>query len=95
MTKQTAKKYYEGAVFGELTVVERAPPRGSNKFVYCRCSCGNPEVIQVFIGNLGRGHTTSCGCVWKEAVTKHGLYDTLEYRVRVYMIQRCYNEKHE
>lgn len=52
-------------------------------------------VIQVFIGNLGRGHTTSCGCVWKESVTKHGLNGTLEYRVRTYMIQRCYNENHD
>lgn len=89
------RKYFEGAKFGELTIVGMAPRRGTNKFVYCTCSCGNPEIIEVFIGNLGRGHTTSCGCAFKEAITKHGLHNTLEYRVRTYMIQRCYNENHE
>lgn len=95
MTKQVARKYYEGAVFGKLTVVGRAPPRKNNKYVCVECSCGNPEIFQVFIGNLGRNHTTSCGCTWRENVTKHGLHNTREYRVRVYMIQRCYNTKHE
>lgn len=95
MTKQVARKYYEGATFGKLTIVGRAPVRGNNKFVYCECSCGNEEIFQVFIGNLGRGHTTSCGCAKLEAITKHGLHNTLEYRVRVYMIQRCYNIKHD
>lgn len=91
----TSRKYFEGARFGELTIVGMAPRRGTNKFVYCTCSCGNPETIEVFIGNLGRGHTTSCGCVFREVITKHGLTNTLEYRVRTYMIQRCYNKNHD
>lgn len=90
-----SRKYVDGATFGQLTIVGMAPRRGTNKFVYCTCSCGNPDIIEVFIGNLGRGHTTSCGCAFKEAITKHGLHNTLEYRVRIYMIQRCYNENHD
>lgn len=95
MNESKRKKYADGEKFGLLTVIGAAPPRKQNKFVYCKCDCGNPEPIEVFIGNLGRGHTTSCGCAWLENVTKHGLTNTLEYRVRTYMIQRCYNTKHD
>lgn len=90
-----AQKYYVGAKFGRLTVVERAPKVGTNSYVYCSCDCGNEEIIRVFIGNLGKGHTTSCGCNFIEAITKHGLHDTPIYSIRTYMIQRCYNPNHE
>ena len=90
-----AKKYFIGAKFGKLTIVGRSPKVGSNSYVLCECDCGSEEVIRVFIGNLGKGHTTSCGCAFKEAITKHGLHGTPAYFVRAYMIQRCYNPNHE
>lgn len=88
-------KYDVGTLWGKLTVIERLPKSGTNLFVMCKCDCGNPEPLRVFVGNLGKGHTTSCGCARIEAITKHGLHNTLEYRVRTYMIQRCFNENHE
>lgn len=91
--KQVAHKYYEGAVFGLLTIIGRAPARKQNKYVYCQCSCGNPEIIEVFIGNLGKGHTQSCGCLLTEAITKHGMHGTRIYSIHKHMLQRCYNPK--
>lgn len=89
------KKYFEGAKFGKLTIVGRAPKRGTCSYVYCLCDCGNPDVKEVFTGNLGKGHTTSCGCNFTEVMTKHGLFGTPIYRIRTYMIQRCYNPNHQ
>lgn len=90
-----SKKYFVGAKFGKLTITERLPKVSTNTSVLCKCDCGNPEQIKVFIGNLGRGHTTSCGCAFEEAITKHGLYGTPAYSVRAYMIQRCCNPNHD
>lgn len=93
MIKQVAHKYYPGARFGMLTVTGRAPARKQNKYVYCVCSCGNDEVIEVFIGNLGKGHTQSCGCLQEESRTKHGMSYSREYSIHKHMLQRCYNPK--
>ena len=44
------------------------PRRGA--FWACRCDCGSEPVIS--LSNLRGGVTQSCGCLWHEAVRKHG-----------------------
>lgn len=60
-----------GQVFERLTVIERGP---NDKFGkarwYCRCSCGNEELILVNGASLLRGLTKSCGCYKKEVHNK-------------------------
>ena len=59
----------EGEVYGRLTVVRPAPHEKGKKTRYlCKCSCGNPELINVQTTNLTNGNTRSCGCLQ----IKHG-----------------------
>lgn len=84
-----------GQRFGKLVVVERLFERkGYLSSVWvCTCDCG--KEARVFMTNLKRGFTTSCGCAQKEAVTKHGLSSTPEHRVWRGIKERCYNPKNE
>jgi hypothetical protein len=52
-----------GQIFGELTVVERAPNKGDDTYWKCRCSCG--KYVEVCACHLTRGETISCGCIRK------------------------------
>lgn len=76
-----------GHKFGRLTVLSLAEKRQryihgvKNGFVYlwrCQCDCG--KIIDVQQGNLIKGGTKSCGCLFKESHTtsmnmsKHRLY---------------------
>ena len=81
-----ALKDLTGQIFGRLEVIGRAPnyitPKGQSKTVwYCKCSCGNNDVIPVIGTHLRSCHTTSCGCVQKEraieASTKRNKYDEI------------------
>ncbi len=49
-----------GQRFGMLTVLCRSEKDASGVCWRCRCDCG--KEIDVFAGNLRRGHTVSCGC---------------------------------
>jgi len=79
--------------FGRLTVLGRMDNDkvGGSKWL-CQCVCGTRTVV--FGGHLRSGHTTSCGCLQKEVVTKHGHSTTANsqtYRSWDHMIQRCNN----
>lgn len=52
-----------GQTFGKLTALARVGRSlgGNNSIWHCRCACGNE--VDVAMGNLKNGHTTSCGCV--------------------------------
>ena len=39
------------------------------------------------------GHTKSCGCLHKLTITKHGSWDTVEFKAWSHMMGRCYKEK--
>lgn len=81
------KKDLTGMKFGRLTVVKQS----ENDYVqkngtrhskwWCKCDCGNPELIEVIGTNLTRGNTTSCGCYHYEKITaqfrdmKYNKYD--------------------
>ena len=84
-------KYDIGAVFGKLTITGFAERRKTCKYVFCKCDCGNPKEFEVFTGNLGKGHTTSCGCVQTANRTTHGLSSSRTNVIYKSMIQRCHN----
>lgn len=61
-----------GKKYGHLTVVKEnkeryardiAKTKKPHRYWWCKCDCGNPELIQVESSHLKNGHTTSCGCI--------------------------------
>lgn len=61
--------------YGMLTVIEEVErpkhlPKIKTKKRYwlCECKCGNKKVVEM--SNLRTGNTTSCGCIFKEKVSK-------------------------
>jgi hypothetical protein len=81
-----------GQRFGKLTVVERAGRNNLKKVLWkCKCECGN--FIDVVAGSLVTGNTESCGCILKEAITKHGGWKKSSYNTWRAMIRRCNNPK--
>lgn len=58
--------------FGLLTVIKENKERYEtdkkrtnkpHRYWYCKCDCGNSELIQVESSHLKNGHTISCGCI--------------------------------
>lgn len=76
-----------GKKFGRLTVIKRAEDytyyNSKRKVVipqwYCKCDCGNQELILVRGLHLRNGNTKSCGCLSKELASnlnkKSNIYD--------------------
>lgn len=56
-----------GQKYGKLTVVEEAPKKANRTAWYCKCDCGNANLIHVTGNNLRTGKTKSCGCAKKES----------------------------
>jgi hypothetical protein len=79
-----------GQKFGRLSVVESAGRDRNKKVLWkCLCDCGNTAIIPS--GSLVTGNTTSCGCAFKDAVTKHGCWNKSSYNTWRAMMRRCYN----
>src|ERR1017187_8380588 len=80
-----------GVRFGRLLVLSLyqhgthiVPPKW-----LCKCDCGNEKIIS---GKwLKRGTTKSCGCLWRESITTHGMHDIPEYAVYAQAKYRCEN----
>lgn len=85
-------KNVDGLKFGMLTIIRRRPDltKGFSTVVECLCDCG--IVTYPLLGNVRRALTTSCGCVHKQTVTKHGFSYIPEYSIWKSMIRRCYNK---
>jgi hypothetical protein len=85
----------EGLAYGRLTIVKRVARDKNGSRVQCRCSCDGKSVV-VYLGNLRRRGTTSCGCWASEAASKrnwlHGKTKTVEYHAWSGMLDRCYNK---
>lgn len=95
-----------GTRFTRLVIVEEGIPHISRSGAVlstsiCKCDCGNTK--QILNRSLKTRHTTSCGCVHKEMlskrVTTHG-HSRLEhvsktYRIWMAMHSRCENPKQE
>ena len=81
-----------GQRFGRLVVIEQAGRTASKKVLWkCMCDCGNET--QTDSGSLVTGNTESCGCILKEAITKHGGWKKSSYNTWRAMIRRCNNPK--
>lgn len=92
-----------GQKFGRLTAVRslRSSPRG--KIWLFRCDCGIE--IERGYAQVTCGITSSCGCLRRETITKHGFQlgvannkrlkspQTQVYTAYHAMLQRCYNPK--
>ena len=77
-----------GEVFGRLRVLDRAGTDQNKKVVWrCACECGKEIIVPS--GSLVTGNTTSCGCFFKERVTKHGGWRNASYNTWRAMIRRC------
>lgn len=50
-----------GRTFGRLTVMYCTGVKNNVSYLHCKCECGNE--VDVNIGDLCNGHTSSCGCV--------------------------------
>lgn len=46
---------------------------------WCKCDCGNPELIPVVAGNLKNGITKSCGCYKREVTILQNLKSKKKY----------------
>jgi hypothetical protein len=69
-------------------VLEKADRAG---WALCRCLCGTER--EVMLKTIKAGKSRSCGCLQREAVTKHGLSKNQVFRVWQEMIRRCYDTK--
>ena len=65
-----------GNKYGRLTILETIAGTKPTK-VRCMCDCGNEHVCcQTDVIN---GHTKSCGCLWKEAISESNTKDWTGY----------------
>lgn len=89
-----AIKDMTGQKFGKLKVLYKLHNYHKKDRVYwlCACECGN--LVEVRGSSLRNGHTSSCGCLQKEIVTKHGKWDNRIYRIWAHIKDRCYNKNH-
>lgn len=60
-----------GNTYGYLTVIERAPNKGSRARWKCKCKCGNETIV--YGKSLRSGQTKSCGCLHKETTIKRNM----------------------
>jgi hypothetical protein len=92
-----------GDNFGRLTVVDTEvvyDHRQRRTFVICQCDCGSPPIRVRLDGlckpdNSSRKPARSCGCLQRDAVTKHGAWNDPLYRVWKSMHERCYDPNHQ
>lgn len=78
-----------GQRFGNLVALDYV----SRSKWLCRCDCGKETIV--FLANLLRSNTKSCGCMRNAASSKrnriHGLYGTKVYRCWCSIKKRCNN----
>ena len=81
-----------GQRFNRLTVIEPTEKRSSKCVVWrCVCDCGNETFVNS--NNLKSDGVKSCGCLFQEIMTTHGMSKIEEYWVWRNMIDRCENSK--
>lgn len=56
----------------------------------CLCDCGQSKKVKA--GILRKGESQSCGCLWREKITSHGMTKTRTFKSWESMLQRCTNE---
>jgi hypothetical protein len=79
-----------GKRFGRLVVKSHEGRNANLKQLWqCQCDCGNTKLVTT--QELNAGDTTSCGCLFKERVTKHGGWKKGSYNTWRAMLRRCHN----
>ena len=86
-------------MYGRWTVIRKDgySPSGAKRVTayLCRCECGNE--VRVAGYSITSGRSKSCGCLQKEVArdlcSKHGMSETLLYKIWVGMRSRCSNIK--
>jgi hypothetical protein len=86
-----AFKDLTGQTFGRLNVVAQTANIGGKTAWRCACTCGG--IKEVRGDALQSGNTQSCGCLWDEAIIKHGDYQDPVHAVWRAMRARCSNPK--
>lgn len=82
----------DGRVFGRLTVLRRVGSDKRHNAVWlCLCECGKEH--RTISHRLTTGNVRSCGCLFLDAVSTHGMSRTREYRSWMKMRRRCSNLK--
>lgn len=81
------RKDLTGQRFGRLVVIEEEGRIDGRCLWTCKCDCG--AITKVRSGNLLSGGTKSCGCLRKDAPSKHNGKGTRLYNIWRGMIQRC------
>ena len=81
-----------GQSFGRLTAVEDLGVIEGYRAYRCACSCGKETVVAAYRLLHEKG-PRSCGCLQREAVTKHGMEGTHVYEIWRNMRGRCYDVK--
>jgi hypothetical protein len=88
-------KFVKNQRFGRLVVIKEL--EGTPRKIRLLCDCGNKKDVQA--KKLYNGHTQSCGCYQKErqiqANTTHGCSKLPGYYIWKFMMDRCYDKKHE
>lgn len=91
-----------GQTFERLTVIKRVDdyisPSGDRRVQWlCKCICGKEVVVTG--SNLTKGNSKSCGCYYRELLTKknttHNASNTRLYHTWICMKDRCYNPKNK
>jgi hypothetical protein len=84
-----------GDVYGRYTVLGISRVKGGyQKYAHVQCSCGS-DARYVQIGQLRNGDSQSCGCLHKERVTKHGMWQHPLFNVWKNMRGRCHDIKNK
>ena len=84
----SAREDLTGQVFNRLTAIsfqESTKKRGT--LWKWKCSCGN--IIILPASDVKSGNTKSCGCFFKEKITKHNKYKTRVYGIWSSLTNRC------
>lgn len=67
-----------GQKFGRLTVITRAGTRGAYALWRCSCECGRESFVAS--ASLRSGHTQSCGCLLREAISRARTHGCARYK---------------
>lgn len=78
-----------GTKSGRLSIVAFAGRSGKSTLWECECECGNRCVKSSH--DIRQGGVQSCGCLFADTITKHGLSKSPEYTAWEAMVQRCRN----
>lgn len=85
-----------GDTFGLVTVISevkghKRPERGTRRIFLVQCSCGQQK--RAYLEKLRSGQITSCGCISRPSMLRHGMCKTPTYKAWQHMRERCRNPK--